>query len=98
MSITSRYIYGKGGTEWQKVGLIFQHLGFTPPRPEEAGKGAFGMNIANQYHADLSQQEVYAILQFACDHTRRYIEMVIRERTLTMQQVMEYATQQTVDA
>lgn len=50
---------------WERVCLVFEGLGYSAPDPDTPGGGAYVANIAGQYLADLDQDEVLQIIEYA---------------------------------
>lgn len=83
MSIASQWI-GKEGAAFERVGMGFESLGYRAPRPDDGGEGAYAMNIARQYEADLSQREALAIIRWALKSSRD----AIRNRYLSKREII----------
>lgn len=84
-STASRWI-GKEGAAFERVALAFEGLGFRAPRPDEGsgGAGAYALNIAAQYSADLSRREALAIINYALKNSRE----AIRNRWLSQREII----------
>jgi hypothetical protein len=70
MSIKSQWI-GTKGAAFERVSKAFQSCGFSAPRPDESGTGAYGMNILNQYPGNYA--EASAIIRWALASSREQI-------------------------
>lgn len=66
---------GPKGAYWKRLCLVFEGLGYASPRPDTPdGNGGYLGNIAGQYIADFSQQEIRQIALYARSHTVADIE------------------------
>lgn len=59
---------------WERVCLVFEGLGYSAPDSDTPGGGAYVANIADQYIADLDQDEVLQIIEYAYHHTYAYLK------------------------
>ena len=69
MSIKSQWI-GTEGAAFERVSLAFTSLGYNAPRADGDSSGAYAINIAGQYHADLSEREALAIIRYGLRNSR----------------------------
>lgn len=72
MSIKTRWV-GSEGAAFERVGMAFQKFGYRAPKPDSGG-GAYVLNIAAQYVADLSESEALAIIKYALESSRERIQ------------------------
>lgn len=71
MSLKSRWI-GTEGAAFERVSMAFEALGYLPPRPDTNADGAYAINIAEQYIADMSKSEAMAVINCGLSHPREY--------------------------
>lgn len=71
MSLNLLWI-GKEGAAFERVGLAFQACGYLPPTPDTNADGAYAMNIAEQYRADMSRGQALAVINCGLSHPREY--------------------------
>lgn len=61
---------GQEGRLFERVGLVFEGLGYLPPTLDmPGGTGAYVANIVEQYRADFTQEEIMQIVEYAKSHT-----------------------------
>lgn len=80
---------GREGAAFERVCMAFDSLGYVLPRGDDgvqgaASTGAYAMNIAPQYAADLSSDEALAICEWAIRHSRE----AIRVRSLSQREIV----------
>lgn len=73
MAFTRNSYIGHTGSLWERVTLVFEGLGYQPPRPDTPDGGAYLTNIADQYRADLSEEEVIQIVEYASANVYEYL-------------------------
>lgn len=69
MSLRSRWI-GVEGAAFERVGLVFDALGFVKPMPDAGSDGAYAVNIARQYQSDMSESQALDIIAYALRSAR----------------------------
>lgn len=61
---------GQEGRLFERVCVVFEGLGYQSPEPDiPGGTGAYAGNIASQYYADFTQDEIFQIIEYARWHT-----------------------------
>jgi hypothetical protein len=57
---------GSEGRLFERVGLVFECLGYSKPTPDvQGGNGAYAMNIVSQYVAGFTEEEVLQVIDYA---------------------------------
>ncbi len=65
---------GTNGAAFARVSAAFASIGLTAPKADTNSSGAYAMNIAEQYLADLSRHEAMAVIRFGLQNSLTYIQ------------------------
>lgn len=84
---------GAEGRLFERASEVFRILGYQIPKPDvEGGDGAYLMNIMNQYRADLTEEEVGWIVEFARTMTLASLKTMERGHLEIARGMVTYAT------